>query len=94
MCAICSCRGVKLGLVTVVEGETENDKDRRSADDVPSAAVSLLHNLRTMAWFERWVRDHRPDSPFGTFVTSLDTNDYLPFEEIARLKKDPIQLVV
>lgn len=94
MCAICSCRGVKLGLVTVVEGETENDKDRRSADDVPTAAVSLLHNLRTMAWFERWVRDHRPDSPFGTFVTSLDITDYVPFDEIARLKKDPIQLVV
>jgi len=91
---MCSCRGVKYGHVTVVEGETENDKDRRSADDVAAAAVSLLHNLRTMAWFERWVRDHRPDSPFGTFVTSLDISDYVPFEEIARLKKDPIQLVV
>ena len=94
MCAICSCRGVKLGLVTVVEGETENDMDRRSADDVASAAVSLLPNLRTTAWFERFVRDHRPDSPFGTFVTSLDTHDCLPCDEIARLKKDPIQLVV
>ncbi len=85
---------MKYGHVTVVEGETENDKDRRSADDVASAAVSLLHNLRTFAWFERWVIDHRPDSPFGTFVKSLDTNDCLPLEDIARLKKDPIQLVV
>jgi len=91
---MCSCRAVKLGLVTVVEGETENDKDRRSADDVPTAAVSLLHNLRTTSWFERFVRDHRPDSPFGTFVKALDTNDCLPLEDIARLKKDPIQLVV
>lgn len=89
-----SCRAIKLGLVTVVEGETENDKDRRSADDVPTAAVSLLHSLRATSWFERWVRDHRPDSLYGTFVTSLDTNDYLPAVDIARLKKDPIQLVV
>ena len=91
---MCSCRGVKLGHVTVVEGETENDKDRRSADDVPSAAVSLLHNLRTMSWFERWVIDHRPDSPFGTFVKTLDTNEILPLEDIARLREDPIRLVV
>ena len=91
---MCSCRGVKHGHVTVVEGETENDKDRRSADDVPSAAVSLLHNLRTMSWFERWVIDHRPDSPFGTFVKTLDTNEILPLEDIARHREDPIRRVV
>ena len=81
--------------MSVVHGETENQKGRRSANEFATADLSHLKNLRGLAWFERWALTFRRESPFATFVAALmPDKDFLTESDIATLKAQPIDLVV
>ncbi len=81
--------------MNVVAGESQYEKDRRSANEFATADLSHLKNLRGLAWFERWALEFRRESPFATFVAGLMPNkDFLTESDIATLKAQPIDLVV
>ena len=81
--------------MNVVAGESQYEKDRRSANEFATADLSHLKNLRGLAWFERWALTFCRNSPFATFVAGLmPTKDFLTESDIATLKAHPIDLVV
>ena len=92
---MCSCSGVKLCFVTVEPGESDVAKARRSANDVTSADLSILKNLRGLAKFEQFALEFCPDLPFSRFVADVKANkDFLTFDDVATLKENSIDLVV